>query len=64
MIPSKAKKVSIEAGVTTGWQKIVGSDGLCLGLDHYGASAPAAVLAEKFGFTPQIVCEKIEKFLA
>ncbi len=64
VLPPGAKKVSIEAGVTTGWQKIVGSNGLCLGLDHYGASAPAGVLAEKFGFTPQAVCDKVEKFLA
>ncbi|MBQ9789449.1 MAG: transketolase [Lentisphaeria bacterium] len=44
-------RVSIEAGSTFGWHKYVGSDGLAFGLDHFGASAPAAVLAEKFGFT-------------
>ncbi len=59
IIPPGAKKVSIEAGVTTGWEKIVGADGLCIGLEHFGASAPAGVLAEKFGFTPPAVVENI-----
>ncbi len=58
IIPPSARKVSLEAGVTCGWQRIVG-EGLCLGIDHYGASAPGEVLAEKFGFTPQKVAEKI-----
>ena len=44
-------RVSIEAGVTFGWQRWVGSQGACLGLDHFGASAPAEILFEKFGLT-------------
>lgn len=64
VLPAKAKKISVEAGVTTGWQRIVGSDGLTIGIDHYGASAPASVLAEKFGFTPQAVAQKVENWLA
>ena len=44
-------RISIEAGSTFGWHKYVGDDGLAFGLDHFGASAPAGVLAEKFGFT-------------
>jgi transketolase len=60
VIPPNAKKVSLEAGVTCGWERIVGSAGLCIGLDHYGASAPASILAEKFGLTAKAVCEKIE----
>jgi len=61
IIPPGAKKVSIEAGVTTGWEKIVGADGLCTGLENFGASAPAGVLAEKFGFTPSAVVENISR---
>lgn len=64
VIPSKAKKVSIEAGVTYGWERIVGSDGLTIGINHYGASAPANVLSEKFGLTPQAVTQKIENWLS
>ena len=59
ILPAGVLKVSIEAGVTLGWQKYVG-DGLTIGLDRFGASAPAEVLFEHFGFTvdkivPQIV---------
>jgi transketolase len=51
VVPPNAKKVSLEAGITTGWERIVGGNGIMIGLDHFGASAPAEVLAEKFGFT-------------
>ncbi len=60
VIPSGSKVVSIEAGVTAGWERIVGKDGLAIGMDRYGASAPGNVLAEKFGFTPAAVAEKIK----
>lgn len=51
--------VSIEAGSTFGWERFIGSDGLAIGLDHFGASAPYKVLAEKFGFTPEGVLDRI-----
>jgi transketolase len=59
LLPAGVLKVSIEAGVTLGWQKYVG-DGLTIGLDRFGASAPAEVLFDHFGFSvekivPQIV---------
>lgn len=44
-------RVAIEAGTTTTWYKYVGLDGKILGLDHYGASGPAAKLFERYGFT-------------
>ena len=44
-------RVAIEAGTTTTWYKYVGLDGKVLGLDHYGASAPAEKLFERYGFT-------------
>jgi len=59
VLPAAAKKVSIEAGVTSGWHKIVGGNGVTIGLDHYGASAPAGILAEKFGFTVDAILKKI-----
>jgi transketolase len=55
---------SLEAGVTFGWTDIIGSGGLAIGIDHYGASAPAAVLAEEFGFTPEQVAAKLGSWLA
>ena len=44
-------KVSIEAGVTLGWESIVGENGLSFGIDSFGASAPAEVLYDHFGLT-------------
>lgn len=60
VLPSSIKKrVSIEAGTTIGWAKYTGLDGLNIGIDHYGESAPAEVLAEEYGFTPEKVTQKI-----
>ncbi len=58
--PDCGKRVSIEAGTTFGWEKFIGDNGLAIGLDHFGASAPYKVLAEKFGFTVPGVIEKIK----
>jgi transketolase len=44
-------RVSIEAGATFGWGRYVGTAGASVGIDHFGASAPAKVLYEKFGIT-------------
>jgi transketolase len=63
LIPRSAKRVLIEAGTTVGWERIVGCDALMLGINHFGASAPGGVLAEKFGFTPPVVVEKISQWL-
>lgn len=55
---------SLEAGVTFGWGNVIGRDGLKIGIDTYGASAPAGVLAEQFGFTPEKVADKLRAWLA
>lgn len=57
------KRVSIEALSTFGWGKYVGLDGISIGLDTFGASAPANLLFEKFGFTSTNVYEKVKKEL-
>jgi transketolase len=41
----------------------VGDDGLCIGIDHFGASAPDKVLGQKFGLTPDTVTDKIRAWL-
>jgi len=56
-------RVSLEAGSTFGWERIVG-DGLKIGIDRFGASAPAAAIAEGLGFTPQAVAGRISEWLA
>jgi len=48
-------RVAVEAGVSLGWERYVGSDGKIIAIDHYGASAPAKVIFEKFGFTVENV---------
>ena len=44
-------RVGIEAGVSLGWDRWTGDEGAIVGLDHFGASAPAGTIFEKFGFT-------------
>ncbi len=55
--------VSIEAGSTFGWERIVGGDGLTIGIDRFGVSAPADRLAVEFGFTPEVIAEKVSSYL-
>lgn len=62
--PSCARRVSLEAGVTFGWQRFTGAEGLELGIDRFGASAPLADLERMFGFTPEQVLEKVRSYLA
>jgi hypothetical protein len=51
------KRVTIEAGATTGWERYAGDDGAIIGIDHFGASAPASTIFAKFGFTPERVAD-------
>ncbi|KAM7275340.1 hypothetical protein ACFE04_017206 [Oxalis oulophora] len=48
-------RVSIEAGTTFGWTKIVGSKGKAIGIDRFGASAPAGKIYKEFGLTPEAI---------
>jgi transketolase len=59
MGPRTLFRVSLEAASTFGWEKWVGIDGLKVGLDHFGASAPAEKLFSKFGFEPESISKKI-----
>ena len=63
VLPSAALLVSIEAGVTLGWQKYVGT-GLTIGIDSFGASGPADQLFKHFGFSVEAIVPKIEARLA
>jgi transketolase len=49
--PSVSARVSVEAGSTFGWHRWIGDGGHAVGIDHFGASAPAEILFEKFGIT-------------
>ena len=56
--PSLRARVSVEAGTTKGWERYVGLDGASVGMNSYGASAPAAVLYENFGVTAEAVAKE------
>lgn len=62
IIPPQSKRVVIEAGSTYGWERVVGSDALLIGIDNFGASAPAGVLAEQFGFVADNISKRISSF--
>ena len=57
--PEVDARVSIEAGVTTGWQKYVGAYGITIGVDMFGASAPYQKIYEEYGLTAQAVVEAV-----
>ena len=58
MLPKAVRKrVAVEAGVSDFWRKYVGLDGAVVGIDGFGASAPADVLFAHFGFTVDKVVE-------
>ncbi len=56
-------RVAIEAGSPLGWYKYVGLDGKVVGMETFGASAPAAKLFEKFGFTVENVVNTVKEVL-
>ena len=63
VIPTDSLKVSIEAGISQGWHRYVGSNGLTISLEHYGASASAPVLFKEFGFSVEAIVPQIEAAL-
>ncbi|MEY4105108.1 MAG: hypothetical protein RLZZ478_471 [Actinomycetota bacterium] len=61
--PSIRARVSVEAAVAQGWHEWIGDAGVALSLEHFGASASAEVLFEKFGFTVERICSAIKESL-
>lgn len=59
VLPEGALIVSIEAGVTMGWERYTGRDGLRFGVDSYGVSAPIDALYDLFGLTPEKITPHI-----
>ncbi|MEN6301547.1 MAG: transketolase C-terminal domain-containing protein, partial [Armatimonadia bacterium] len=64
VLPCGVPTLAIEAGSTLGWYKYVGSKGAVIGLDHFGASAPAKTVFANFGFTVENVVEKAKALLS
>lgn len=60
--PEIEKRMAVEAGITQGWHRWIGSSGVVLGLDRYGASAPGGQLFKNLGFSVENI-EKIARDL-
>jgi transketolase len=62
--PEVRVRVSIEAGGTMGWHRWIGSEGRAIGIEHFGASAPAGTLFMEFGLTPEAVVDEAKRLLS
>ncbi|MBO4378459.1 MAG: transketolase [Clostridia bacterium] len=56
-------RVAVEAGATMPWYRYVGLDGEVVGIDHFGASAPAGILFKEYGFTAENVAATAKRVL-
>jgi transketolase len=64
VLPLSAKvRVAVEAGIKLGWEHYVGLEGMVIGMEGFGASAPASVLYEKFGITSKCVAQAAKELL-
>ena len=63
IFPHGVPKISVEAGATMGWWKYVGRDGITIGLDRFGASAPGPIAMEKLGISVAHVVEAAKKLV-
>jgi transketolase len=64
VLPRGTPRVAIEAGVTDTWRKYIGLEGIAIGIDSFGESAPAGVLYKHFGITVEAVVAAIRKLTA
>jgi transketolase len=58
--PAVTARVSIEAGVTAGWERWLGERGRAVGIDRFGASAPGKVVARNLGISPEAVVDAVK----
>ena len=63
VLPSGLPKVAVEAGVSDYWRKYVGTEGVVVGIDRYGESAPAGELFKHFGFTADNLIKAVRSIL-
>jgi len=63
LLPNVKCKIAVEAGVTVGWEKWVGCEGVIIGIDHFGASAPAAKVMMEFGFSVENILDASWKLI-
>jgi transketolase len=63
LLPSLSARLAVEAGITMGWERWVGAAGKVIGVDKFGASAPAGIVFEKYGFSVENVVAVAESLL-
>ena len=61
VVPPDAAKVSVEAGSTMGWERWIGADGVAVGIDRFGASAPFDELYRQYGLTAEAVADAVRR---
>jgi transketolase len=61
--PAVENRLAIEAGISMGWSKYVGSQGSVIGIDHFGASAPGSKLLAEFGFSVDNIVSQAKAML-
>lgn len=62
--PSVSARLAVELGVAQGWERYIGARGDMLGVQRYGASAPAGIVLTEYGFTVDNVCARAKALLA
>jgi transketolase len=63
LLPSVSKRVSVEAGVTFGWERWIGDGGVAVGIDRFGASAPGPEVMDKLGINVAAVVGAVKGLL-
>ena len=62
--PAVTARVSIEAGITQGWERYVGGAGIALGINRFGASAPGDLVLDRLGMNADAVETAVRRLLA
>ena len=63
LLPGVPVRIAVEAAVSQGWDRYLGSEGEFVGMNGFGASAPIADLMTRFGLTPENVVERARKIV-
>jgi transketolase len=63
VFPRGIPAISVEAGATLGWYKYIGRDGVAIGLDRFGASAPGPIVLKNLGISIEYLIECARQLL-
>jgi transketolase len=63
LLPDVNVRIAVEAGISMGWERYAGGNGVVIGINKFGASAPGNIVMEKFGFTSENIVQKATELL-